>query len=213
MIFYSKIHNFKKILDNKLYSIITNKTKTAAWFVSHCNSHSKRDDLTRKLQKYIDVDVYGRCGLKKCSRNEKDKCDKMLNSTYKFYFSFENSLCIDYVTEKLFYAMENNIIPVVFNGADMENFVPPKSVINVNDFKNVEELAEYLKFLSNDHQAYMDYFWWKKYYKIDSDLKFHGFCNLCIKVNEMRRNHKKQVYEDIAKWWYDDTCKEKKIKF
>lgn len=192
--------------------MIESKTKTAVWFVSHCNAHSNRDELTKKLQKYIDVDVYGRCGPKECLASEQDRCDKMLNSTYKFYFSFENSLCTDYVTEKLFRAMEKNIIPVVFNGADMTHFVPPKSVINANDFETVEELAVYLKFLSNDLDEYKKYFWWKKYYKLMQHSFSYGFCNLCIKVNEINRNYKKQTYENILDWWYEGTCSESKIK-
>lgn len=192
--------------------MIAGKTKTAAWFVSHCNPHSRRDDLTKKLKKYIDVDVYGRCGTLECPVEENEKCEKMLNSTYKFYFSFENSLCTDYVTEKLFHAMEKNIIPVVFNGADMTNFVPPKSVINANDYETVEDLAQYLKFLSNDLTEYQNYFWWKKYYKVSKNSFKHGFCNLCMKINEMKSHRKKQVYEDISDWWYSGTCHDGIIK-
>jgi alpha-1,3-fucosyltransferase len=109
--------------------------------------------------------------------------------------------------------MENNIVPVVFNGADMKNFVPPRSVINANDFETVEDLAQYLKYLSNDLNAYQEYFWWKKHYKVITNPYGQGFCNLCKKVNEMSKNRKKQVYENIMEWWYTGTCHERKIKF
>lgn len=192
--------------------MLLNKSKTAAWFVSNCNAFSKRDKLTRELQKYIDVDVYGKCGTLECEEDSSNKCEKMLNSTYKFYLSFENALCIDYVTEKLFRAMKNYVIPVVFNGAVMNRFIPQNSVINANDFETVEDLANYLQFLSNDLEEYKKYFWWKKHYKVIEDEKI-AYCNLCKKVNEMNVKHKQQVYVDLSKWWYEDSCTKTRIKF
>ena len=76
------------------------KTKIAAWFVSNCASQSKRMEMVRELQKYIDVDVYGDCGTMKCPRKREEDCRQMAAKTYNFYLSLENSLCLDYVTEK-----------------------------------------------------------------------------------------------------------------
>jgi len=44
------------------YENFRNKTKSAVWFVSHCNTLSKRETLVAELKKYIDVDIYGKCG-------------------------------------------------------------------------------------------------------------------------------------------------------
>lgn len=71
-----------------------------AWFVSNCVSRSGRQDLVKHLQKYIDIDVYGECGTLSCPRKQEEKCKKMIDKQYKFYFALENSLCLDYVTEK-----------------------------------------------------------------------------------------------------------------
>ena len=40
------------------------KTKLAAWFVSKCNTSSRREDFLRKLMEYIRADVYGKCSEK-----------------------------------------------------------------------------------------------------------------------------------------------------
>jgi alpha-1,3-fucosyltransferase len=48
--------------DNELFEIANQKTKEIAWFVSHCKTISKRDDLARALQKFIDVSIFGKCG-------------------------------------------------------------------------------------------------------------------------------------------------------
>jgi len=34
----------------------------AAWFVSHCETLSKREILANRLQEIFDVDIYGKCG-------------------------------------------------------------------------------------------------------------------------------------------------------
>jgi hypothetical protein len=38
----------------------TNKTKKIAWFVSNCHPKNERLKYAHELQKYIQVDIYGR---------------------------------------------------------------------------------------------------------------------------------------------------------
>ena len=95
----------KKYLSNSKVNYANGKTKMAAWFVSNCHSLSKRDELVKELQKYIQVDVYGRCGTLSCPKDDErndssDECQEMAAKNYKFYMSLENSLCQDYITEK-----------------------------------------------------------------------------------------------------------------
>ena len=106
--------------------IVKNKTKEGAWSVTHCQTVSLREVLAQKLTKYIGLDLFGNCGPFKCETNQL-VCSNF-EPTYKFYFSFENSLCDDYVSEKLFKVMDQIIIPVVYNGADMKKFLPDRSV-------------------------------------------------------------------------------------
>lgn len=79
-----------------------NKTKAVAWFVSNCGARNGRLNYARELQKFIEVDIYGSCGTKRCPRSQQESCFKMLNTDYKFYLAFENSNCQDYITEKFF---------------------------------------------------------------------------------------------------------------
>ena len=136
------------------------KKKLLAWMVSHCDTHSKREDYVRALNKIIPVDVFGDCGDLKCEKGEA-KCDKMLENKYKFYLSFENSLCSDYVTEKLFRTLSLDIVPVVMGGADYKKRAPPKSFIDVMDFESPGHLAEFLLELDRNDDEYLSYFWWK----------------------------------------------------
>lgn len=84
---------------NKSYA--AGKTKKVAWFVSNCGARNTRREYAMELSKHIEVDIYGACGPLKCSRRD-TKCFDMLNTDYKFYLSFENSNCRDYITEKFF---------------------------------------------------------------------------------------------------------------
>ena len=76
------------------------------------------------------------------------KLSVFMNQTSRFYLAFENSMCDDYVTEKLFDRMaslERPPVPVVMGGADYSQIVPERSVIDVRDFEGPADLAKYLR--------------------------------------------------------------------
>lgn len=77
------------------------KTKKVAWFVSNCYPVNDRYEYAIELQKYIGVDIYGKCGDLNCPKS-KAHCMELLRRHYKFYLAFENSNCRDYITEKFF---------------------------------------------------------------------------------------------------------------
>ena len=75
----------------------------AAWFVSHCATQGRRERYARLMKLSMAVDIYGRCGPFKCDRGEDEqKCFANMAKDYRFYLSFENSICDDYITEKFF---------------------------------------------------------------------------------------------------------------
>ena len=61
---------------------------------------------------------------------------------YKFYLSFENSVCDNYVTEKYFNVLKYNVVPITFTGTDFGAIgAPPHSSINVLDFASPKKLV------------------------------------------------------------------------
>ena len=78
------------------------------------------------MQKYMNVDLFGRCGRKcpeKFRNDSTGNCKQIIATEYKFYLAFENSICKDYVTEKFFAILKYNIIPVVLNGGSNDFYV------------------------------------------------------------------------------------------
>jgi alpha-1,3-fucosyltransferase len=182
-----------------LVNIFKQKNKTAAWFVSNCASNNRREELVKSLQGFIDVSVFGLCGNMTCGA---DKCYQMLDTDYKFYLSFENGYNEDYITEKTFGTMKHNVIPVIFSGAKLSQFLPPKSYINADSFATVEELAKHLQFLSNNANEYVKHFWWRKHYEIvpQKDLSSSHICNICKKLNDPELLTKQRMCGDVAQW-------------
>ena len=138
---------------------ISGKTRLVAWFVSHCKTPSQRERYVEELSKHISVDVFGRCGNLTCSSSSgsHNKCDRMLDSNYKFYLAFENSLCEDYVTEKFYRMFQIDIVPIVLGAADYGRFAAPGTYLDVRDFSSPGHLANHLNLLNNRMDLYMEY--------------------------------------------------------
>ena len=66
----------------------------------------------------------------------------MLEQDYKFYLSFENAVCVDYVTEKFYNAFLFNMVPIVYGGADYTKLAPNMSYIDVRDFDSRNYYSE-----------------------------------------------------------------------
>lgn len=186
--------NTKYKLPSKDY--FRNKTGSVAWVVSNCKSATnRRHELAEKLGKYVNLDIFGKCGDKQCPED----CFDMIEKKYKFYLSFENSHCKDYTTEKLYKILQRNLVPIVYGGGDYGKAAPPNSVINVEDFENVEELAYFINYLNENLDDYLEYFEWKKHYKVTTSSK-SVVCKLCEMLNDP--NLPKKVYGDIHYWWF-----------
>ncbi len=125
---WNSIRNINSIY-NERFDYLNEKKYFAAAVISNCNDKSKRLNLIQILKHYIQIDIYGDCG-KPCptkyfsDSNKNGTCKDVLSKEYKFYLAFENSLCKDYVTEKLFTILKKYpIIPVVYGGANYKNYV------------------------------------------------------------------------------------------
>ncbi|XP_067942642.1 glycoprotein 3-alpha-L-fucosyltransferase A-like [Watersipora subatra] len=167
-------------------AIKTEREAKALWFVSHCRQPNRklqvtsaRDVYVQELVKYIAVDVFTRqqnCRELFGSLIKKEDPEKppKLNQ-YTFYLAFENSLCKDYITEKLWKVLEakSYTIPVVLGGLSIDEYklvAPPNSFIHVKNFSSPKALADHLKHVAENDDAFNYYMQWRNEY----DLRLRG---------------------------------------
>ena len=191
---------FKKISgrakSSKNYAL--GKTKPIAWFLSRCSKERMfRLNYVTNLQKFIPVDIYGKCGPLKCEKRTPFRYCSELLEEYKFYLSFENSLCNDYVTEKLWKAIRLNIVPIVLGAYNYSELLPPKTYIDIKDFSSPKELAEYLHTLDKNDTLYNEYLQRKDMYEIVPHAPSQ--CSVCEYINKSANETK--IYDRLDLFW------------
>lgn len=136
---------------------------------SDCDPPSDRDSYVRELMKHIQVDSYGQClhnrdlptHLRDSTAMEEQSFYQIL-SQYKFILAFENAICDDYITEKLWRPLKLGVVPVYYGAPNVHMWLPSnRSAIVVNPNEPPEELAQYLKRLDKNDWEYLTYLDWK----------------------------------------------------
>ncbi|RWS30460.1 fucosyltransferase-like protein [Leptotrombidium deliense] len=174
------------------------KTKKVAWFVSNCRSKNERLQFALQLKRHIEVDIFGRCGPLSCPRSKAKQCFHLINREYKFYLSFENSNCEEYITEKFFLnGLMNDVIPIVMGAKqiDYKRVAPYHSYIHASDFSSPKHLAKFLLLLDNNDTLYNSYFEWKQ---TGEFINTHFWCRVCALLHSNRNN---KVYANLGQWW------------
>ena len=165
------------VMTERIDEIIRNKTKLAAWVVSNCDAGSFRDAYIKALQQHIPIDVFGKCGTHQCS--DEKNCSESIN-VYKFYLAFENSLCGEYMTEKLWRSFQWGLVPIVYGALEAYKInLPANSYIDVSNFTSPMHLADYLLTLNEDDTLYRRYFEWKHTFHcglIPREVKIDRLC-------------------------------------
>ena len=169
--------------------------------------------ICKELQKYIQVDVFGACGDKNCpfpvyKAEDYTRCKSFISQKYKFYLSFENSLCYNYVTEKVFGMYENNnmMIPVVRSAPNVAQFLPNGTYIQTSKFSSPEKLAEYLKKVGSSEEMFTKILKEKHAYKVTSWMESYSraICQMCNKIKHFTKvsTPKENLYSRLMV----DTC-------
>jgi len=171
------------------------KTKQIAWMVSHCDT--RRDLLAHKFEALgLSIEVGGECAkyFKKQFYCEEKNCKNELQY-YKFYFSAENNLCKDYITEKYWSNPFNmNAIPITLGGSNYSDprLAIPGSFINALDFNSPKELVDYIKLVDSNDTLYNEYFEWKKFYKFYEERTSGCSIQLCQLCDKLKKGIKVQ---------------------
>ncbi|GFT84674.1 alpha-(1,3)-fucosyltransferase 11 [Nephila pilipes] len=137
---------------------------------SHCNVASDRDRYVKQLMNFIQVDSYGKClhnkdlppQLLSTDTYDKEELFSFI-SKYKFHIAFENAICEDYITEKLYRSLYVGSVPIYKGSYSVKDWLPSnESVILIDDFKGPIELAEYIEQLDQNDYLYNQYLQFKQ---------------------------------------------------
>uniref|UniRef100_A0A2H1WHJ5 Fucosyltransferase n=1 Tax=Spodoptera frugiperda TaxID=7108 RepID=A0A2H1WHJ5_SPOFR len=188
-------------ISSNTLSILSNKTRAAAWLVSHCRADSLRDEYLTRLSEHLyhfslEIDVFGKCSNIKCRYGN---CAEMFTRDYYFYMAFENSFAPDYVTEKVLHGYNNYAVPIVYGGANYTRFLPPGSYINAHEY-HPYNLAYIMYQAIKNPSIYYEYFKWRNFYTIDAGPPgTHPLCKLCEVLNTGELSPK--TYPKFRLWW------------
>ncbi|KAN0041397.1 hypothetical protein ACTFIV_003936 [Dictyostelium citrinum] len=175
------------------------RNNSIVWIASNCwHEDYKRVNLVKSIMNITRVDSYGSC-LNNKNFTNKDKLITIKHEQklkvlkrYTFSIAFENSLCEDYITEKLWESLSVGTIPIYLGAPNIKEFLPdPDSIINVRDFQSVNDLVNYLKMVENDeslrlkHLRWISRIKWSKQFQNVYDESLNNLdllCSICSKI-------------------------------
>nr|CDJ84058.1 Glycosyl transferase domain containing protein [Haemonchus contortus] len=189
-----------------------NSNKTAVWLASNCFAKNYRTEIVKELVKHgLEIDRFGKCGLPPpgCEGVDKqgDRCVAELVRPYKFYVAFENSNCVDYVTEKFYETLISRMsVPIVLKRDIYINVgAPEKSFIALDDFQTIADMVSYIKEVSEDKEKYLGFHQWRTTHEaIPEHNDYTGFCELCRRLQQNSLGY--MTYADVRKWHSDNQC-------
>ncbi|XP_054764887.2 glycoprotein 3-alpha-L-fucosyltransferase A-like [Lytechinus pictus] len=183
---------------------VQNKTKLVAWMASNCAQiFWPRIPIVEQLGRRVQLDTYGRCGKLSCQPQRSETCNHMLKE-YKFYMTLANSECHEYITEKFWtQTIGQGIVPVVYGApkSDFQKMGPPNSFIHLSDYSSLKEMAEHLKKLNKDHESYMKYLEWGRYYEAIPTFPIQ-INNLCRIVPHLNKGTTQELHRLGDSTWY-----------
>ncbi|XP_070159271.1 alpha-(1,3)-fucosyltransferase 10 isoform X1 [Polyergus mexicanus] len=134
---------------------------------SDCDTASDRDRYVLELMKYIRIDSYGTCvNNARLDDRFKENYLNILNNReflsfvakYKFTIAFENAICDDYITEKLWRPLIVGSVPIYYGSPSFKDWLPNnKSAISILDFTDPTTLSKFLHKLVRNDSAYEEY--------------------------------------------------------
>ncbi|ELU05231.1 hypothetical protein CAPTEDRAFT_210233 [Capitella teleta] len=145
------------------------------------------------MQKYVNVDVYGQCGTMQCTYQgahfKDDECVRKLlggKNSYKFYLAFENSLCEDYATEKIWKVTNTN------------------TFIDVRDFESPNDLADFLLYLNKNDTEFNEYARRKSAMKLSMVGLTGSQCSICKGLHSFIG--KQNIVYSLDEFWGSRRC-------
>lgn len=170
------LYKIRKFVPKKLLASIFGARSMSAWLnkliIRFFYGSAVKDVFfaRRKAINYLaqknDFDLYGHgwdkinykdpdySVIKKVWRGAVDNKFETLRN-YKFTLCFENAVFPGYITEKIFDAIFAGSVPIYYGAPDIKAHIPEAAFIDFRDFKNYDELYEYIS--NMDEEKYSKY--------------------------------------------------------
>eukprot|EP00755_Sulcionema_specki_P019860 Sspe_Gene.70519::Locus_41644_Transcript_2_2_Confidence_0.667_Length_1792::g.70519::m.70519 len=178
----------------------------AVFFSSNCEFTSHwRDAVVLKLRDIFPVHGYGKClhthsvfdapWCKAVTKSRRGVIKACVMSGYPFAIIIENSISIDYVTEKVYEPLFAGAVPVYLGAPNVENFLPTShSVIKISDFPSLSALGKYLRCLLRHPDQLKVYQSWKERKPFESwevmRRSYPPLCNVCMAISDAKQRGK-----------------------
>ena len=176
------------------------KTGLVLWLVSNCAATSRRLSYARELQRYISVDIAGKCGPREFQKyfGPSSYSTPLENfNKYKFYLAFENTYCEQYITEKVYKVLadDSKVVPIVRGAGPYKDVLPANSYIDAADFSSPKDLADYLLKLDQNDNLYNEYFKAREKYICHNYYanSYNWPCAICQKVCALKEAKKRET--------------------
>lgn len=152
---YMLYDGYYELTDKKIEETLANR-KFCSFVVSN-GACDTRNNFFQKLSKYKKVDSGGKF-MNNIGYAVTNK--RQFQSEYKFAITFENNAYRPeypyYVTEKVFEAMCVNTLPIYRGGSKINEEFNTNSFINYHDFKNEDDMIQYIIELDKDDSKYLE---------------------------------------------------------
>lgn len=161
----------------------------------NCHSNNHREDIVKSMMKRNIIHSASSC-LRNIQSLDSPGISKVkIMARYKFYAAFENGNSEDYITEKLWLALEAGTLPIFYGSHSVYKFIPDKNaIINIDDFNTVDDLVDYILYLTTNNTAYELHHAWRHNPLPIEYLNLLGFehvsweCRTCRWISSKRDN-------------------------
>ena len=145
------LYTANKILSPSLPPVIPFKERAdgVLWVASNCKAWW-RTETVKRLMSHLRINSFGKC-LFNMHRPVRD--DDWRRA--KFYLAWENSVCTDYITEKLWRTLADGVVPLYFGAPNVLEVVPTThSVVSLHAFEEVAQITRFIEYVSEHEDAF-----------------------------------------------------------
>lgn len=185
-------------IDDTVLLNVQSKIKFAAFIFFRCHPMKiphRTVKWLKSLQKYFRIELVGPCGELKCY--SLDQCLRKIERDFKFLIHIEDFVDRDYVSSETYRILQYNVVPIIFGRNNLARYLPQGGFVSASKFTSPEQLGRHLEMLDGDPVEYINHFWWRYYFNVETHP---DLCPLCKTLRSFRHSNQSRTYADINRW-------------